>query len=80
MAFVYVLYNEEVERFYIGSTRDMAKRIKDHWAGRVRSTKAYRPWKIVHTEEYESYSDARKRENFLKSGVGRKWLKKNVIV
>ena len=72
MAYVYVLYNQEVDRFYIGSTRDLEKRIKDHQAGKVRSTKAYRPWKTVHTEEFESYSDARKREYFLKSGVGRK--------
>ena len=80
MAFVYVLYNKEVDRLYIGSTRDLEKRIKDHRAGRVKSTKAYRPWKIVHTEEFGLYSDARKRENFLKTGAGRKWLKDNIIV
>ena len=32
---------------------------------------------MIYTEEYSNYTDARKREIFLKSGVGREWIKDN---
>jgi len=54
--------------------------MKAHNAGKVRSTKAYRPWKVVYAEQYDLYSEARKRELFLKSGAGRKWLKEQFNV
>ena len=78
MAIVYILYGSTFDRYYIGSTRDLEKRFKAHKAGKVRSTKAYRPWEIFYTEEFGTYSEARKRENFLKTGAGRKWLKENI--
>jgi len=78
MSYVYVLYNSEYDRLYIGSTRDLNQRIKAHQSGKVRSTKAYRPWKVIYTEKFDTYTEARKRENFLKSGAGRKWLKNNI--
>ncbi|MFC1558667.1 hypothetical protein ACFL40_04860 [candidate division KSB1 bacterium] len=34
----------------------------------------------MYTEKFETYSDGRKREIFLKSGVGRKWLKENINI
>ena len=78
MAITYVLRSKKNEKFYIGSSRfnDPDKRLKSHNAGKVRSTKSGRPWYIVHIEYFETYTEARKRENFLKSGVGRKWIYK----
>ena len=69
-----------MKRFYIGSSResDAKVRLMAHNAGRTKSTKASRPWLIVIEENYANYTDARKRENFLKSGVGRKWVKDNL--
>ncbi|GEM_PF-2758467 len=52
-------------------TSDLVQRIKDHNAGKTRSTKGYRPLKVIHTEEYASREEAYKRELFLKSGYGR---------
>ena len=78
MAYVYVLYNKDYNRHYIGSTRDLDARIKAHRSGKVRSTKAYRPWDLVYQEKFDDYSEARKRELFLKSGVGRKWISENI--
>jgi putative endonuclease len=76
MAIVYVLKSSKVNKFYIGASRfeDPNKRLNNHNSGKVRSTKSGRPWHIVHIEHLESYTDARRRENFLKTGVGRKWI------
>ena len=62
MNHVYILQSEKNGRFYVGSTTDLNERIKKHSGGSVLSTKAYRPWKIVFRQEFESYSDARKAE------------------
>ena len=74
MQYVYVLWSEKLKKRYVGSTGDVDKRIIQHKKGKNRFTKGGIPWKLVHKEEYESLSLARKREVFLKSSVGRNWL------
>ncbi|MDX1628295.1 MAG: GIY-YIG nuclease family protein [Fulvivirga sp.] len=45
--FVYILQSEKTKALYKGQTHDLDKRLAHHNAGKVRSTKAARPWKIV---------------------------------
>ncbi|MBI4834840.1 MAG: GIY-YIG nuclease family protein [Planctomycetes bacterium] len=77
MACVYILYSNTTRKFYIGSSREnnADKRIKAHNSGRTKSTKSGRPWILISIEQHTTYTDARKRELFLKSGVGRAWIK-----
>ena len=63
---------------YIGSCRDLKKRIKDHKFGRVRSTKNKRPIQLVYFEGCSSKKSAIKRENQLKTGFGRGYIKKRI--
>ncbi|HTR45514.1 MAG TPA: GIY-YIG nuclease family protein [Thermodesulfovibrionales bacterium] len=72
--FVYVLRCSD-NKLYTGSTRDIEERLAAHGKGKVRTTKSRRPVELVYKEEFEEYSAARKRELYLKSGVGREWLK-----
>ncbi|MFO7446832.1 MAG: GIY-YIG nuclease family protein [Ignavibacteriaceae bacterium] len=58
----------------MGSTQDIVKRLAEHNKGLSKFTKGGVPWKLIYQEEYISISEARKREYFLKSGVGRKLL------
>ena len=78
MYYVYVLHSIEHDRQYVGSSAKPDERIKSHNAGRVKSTKAYRPWERVLLEEHSSRESAEKRERYLKSGWGRRWLKDNL--
>ena len=76
MSYIYVLRSIKTGKSYVGSSRFAPnKRIVAHNSGRVRSTKSGRPWELVHSEIFQNYTEARKREIFLKSGVGRKELK-----
>ena len=75
---VYVLFSEVLNKRYIGSTRDVNKRIKEHNSGKSKFTKAGIPWKLIYQEHYQTNQDARQRELFLKSGVGRKFIDKIV--
>jgi len=63
---------------YKGSTRDLKRRIEAHLSGKVSRTKNKLPLKLVYSEYFDNYTDARRREIWLKSGQGREWLKNNV--
>jgi putative endonuclease len=49
--------------------------MEQHNRGYNKSTKAYRPWELFFTEMYETRVEARKREVYLKSGVGKEYIK-----
>ena len=76
MYFVYVLSSEICDRLYIGSSADPDERLRSHNSGKVKSSRSYKPWKRVLLEQIETKSSALKREKYLKSGWGRKTLKK----
>jgi len=76
MFYVYVLNSERYKELYIGSTKDLKKRIIEHNTGKVKSTTLKRPYKIVYYEAYGKESDARRREKMLKlRGQARNQLK-----
>ena len=78
MYYVYVLHSTEHDRLYLGSSAKPEERLKSHNAGRVKSTKAYKPWKRVLLEELSDRNTAEERERYHKSGWGRRWLKEQI--
>ena len=78
MYYVYVLSSVVCNRLYIGSSADPDVRLASHNAGRVRSTRSHRPWRRVLLEEHPDRDTACRREKYLKSGWGRKWLSAHV--
>jgi putative endonuclease len=64
--YVYILYSESRDRYYIGSCANVEERLARHNGGSTPSTKPGRPWKIVYTEAHTSKTEALKRENYLK--------------
>jgi putative endonuclease len=67
---VYILKSIKNGRYYIGQTRDIDDRIKRHNAGKVKSTKHYKPWEIIYFENCQTRSEACKRELQIKSYKG----------
>ncbi len=59
---------------YIGHCKNIPTRLKAHNYGKVKSTKAFKPWRLVYYEEFETRAEAIERERFLKSGIGRETL------
>ena len=72
---VYVLLNEAKTRTYTGVADDIDKRLAEHNSGKVKSSSPYRPYKIAHTESFETLREARQKEKFYKSTTGRRRLK-----
>jgi len=72
--YVYILYSEIANHYYIGSTSNTEKRIHRHNAGSTTSTKQGRPWKIVYSETCITKTEALKRELYLKRMKSRVFL------
>jgi len=62
MACTYILQSETTQRFYIGSTDDLPRRLQEHNRGHTPSTRGRGPWKLVHQEQFDSLANARRRE------------------
>ena len=72
--YVYVLYNPQKNFIYIGYSENLKKRYQEHNSGKVKSTKAYKPLKLIFYEAYSTKSDAKRREMYLKGNKGRTTL------
>jgi putative endonuclease len=78
MFYTYVLISELDGDFYIGYTEDLKNRIEEHKQGIVKSTVNKRPLKLVYYEACIDVNDAVKREKSLKTGYGRKYIKRRI--
>lgn len=75
MYYVYVLFSKKDNRLYIGYTNNLKKRINEHKSGRSLATKFRQPIRLIYYEAYLRWSDAKRREKYLKGGNGRAALK-----
>ncbi len=75
MFYVYAIKSLVRTYIYVGLTDNLDRRINQHNKGQNRSTKAYKPFELIYTEEFKTREEARAREKYLKSGVGKEFLK-----
>ncbi|HRP32046.1 MAG TPA: GIY-YIG nuclease family protein [Agriterribacter sp.] len=75
MFFVYVIRSKKDGRFYVGLSEEVERRLKEHNSGKTKSTKGYVPWELCFYEQYFTRIEARRREIYLKSGIGKEFIK-----
>lgn len=75
---VYVLESYKDEKRYVGYTNDINKRLKEHKEGKVISTKPRRPFKLIYIEGCTNQQDAMRREKYMKTTDGRRFLSKRL--
>jgi putative endonuclease len=73
MQYVYLL--KSPKQFYIGSTNDLRRRIREHNENKSFATKNRGPWKLAYYEACGAEKDARVREKYLKTAWGRRYLR-----
>ncbi len=76
MYYVYVLESLVNYRLYTGSTNDLDRRLIEHNTGISKYTKKTAPFELVYQETYNTRREAFKREMYLKTGIGREFVKK----
>jgi putative endonuclease len=64
--------------FYVGYTNNLVNRIEDHNKGKVPSTKNRVPLKLIYWEGCLSQHDATRREKYLKTAWGKRFIKKRI--
>jgi putative endonuclease len=79
MFYVYILLSLKDNKFYIGYSKNLKRRILEHKKKKVKSTRNRLPLRLICYEFYLSKTDALKREKFLKSSDGKKDLRKRLI-
>ncbi|MFH1800290.1 MAG: GIY-YIG nuclease family protein [Candidatus Omnitrophota bacterium] len=75
MFYTYVLQSQRDKKFYTGFCKDLRKRFKEHSQGRVASTKGRGPFEVIYYEACIDINDAVVRERYLKTGMGKRFLK-----
>ena len=72
---VYALQSLTRNYVYVGMTSNVEKRVGQHIDGRERTTKPYRPFRLIYTESFPDRPAARAKGKWLKSGVGKEFLR-----
>ena len=75
MFYVYVLKSLHDNGMYIGCTKNLEKRLEAHTSGLVVSTKNRSPMELIYFEACLNQKDAFRRERYLKTTYGRRYLK-----
>ncbi len=75
MYYVYVIQSKKDKQFYTGFTGDLQNRLREHNAGGVPSTKKRGPFELIYYEACLNEQDGLAREKYLKSGMGKRYLK-----
>ena len=78
MYYSYVLQSVKDDGFYIGFTKDLKLRFEEHINGRVDSTRNRRPLNLIYYEACLTQEDATRREKYLKTYNGKKFLHKRL--
>lgn len=78
MFYNYVLQSKKNNKLYIGYTRNLNKRLKEHNQELNQSTKLHKPWKLIYYEACLNKKDVERRERYLKTTQGQRLLKRRL--
>jgi putative endonuclease len=72
---VYILYSVTAQKHYTGFTSNLEQRLLSHNELGKDWTASYRPWRLIFTKEFATKKEAMGYEKWLKTGVGRDFIK-----
>ena len=73
-ACVYILFSQFLNKYYVGSTPDIDRRLAEHNRGKEKFTKTGTPWLLVYEEMFIDLKEARTRETYIKRQKSRKYI------
>lgn len=73
-SYCYILFSEKINKYYVGSTIDIERRLMEHNRGKEKFTSAGCPWILVYKESFSELTGARKRERHIKKQKSRKYI------
>jgi len=76
---VYVIKSLSRNYIYVGISNNVTRRLDEHNLGKNKTTRPYRPFRLLHEEKTQNRISARHREKWFKSGEGKEFLKTHYI-
>ncbi len=73
--YTYLIRSVKSGKWYIGITSDLRKRFHQHQNNESTYTKGRGPFELIYYEACQNRLDAESRERYLKSGMGRRYIK-----
>jgi putative endonuclease len=70
----YILYSLKLDKYYVGSTSDIIRRLEEHNRGKEKYTRTGLPWNLVYQETFNELHAARSREAYIKKQKSRKFI------
>jgi putative endonuclease len=74
MPFMYILFSEKVNKYYIGACIDLERRLHEHNIGHSKFTSTGIPWQLKYKEEFATVQEAKRRELAIKKMKSRKYI------
>jgi putative endonuclease len=71
---LYILYSKRLDRYYVGYTNDLLRRLTEHNRIKGKFTDAGIPWILVYSESFETKRGAMDREKYIKSRKSKKFI------
>ncbi|MCG2726509.1 MAG: GIY-YIG nuclease family protein [Elusimicrobia bacterium] len=80
MWYIYILKSISSRKIYVGCTDNIKRRLAEHNRSKVKSTKAFVPYKLIYSQEFSNKTLALKRELFLKTGIRKIFYKYFILI
>jgi putative endonuclease len=74
MPFVYIIYSQKLNKYYVGACIDLERRLYEHSIGHSKFTSTGMPWILKHSEAFPTLEEAKKRESIIKKMKSRKYI------
>jgi len=74
MYYTYIIYSSSIDKYYIGYTNNLTLRLERHNSSWGKFSSKGVPWQLVYNEEFNTKSEAIKRENQIKKKKSRKFI------
>ncbi|MCJ8210335.1 GIY-YIG nuclease family protein [Mucilaginibacter sp. RS28] len=72
--YLYIIYSETLDKYYVGQTEDLDRRLSEHLAGISTYTSKAKDWTLKYTESFDSREAAFRREQEIKRKKSRKYI------
>ena len=79
MPFMYILFSEKLNKYYIGACTELKRRMYEHNIGHSKFTSTGIPWQLKYKEEFVTLIEAKKRELIIKKMKSKKYIESLIV-
>ena len=74
MPYLYILYSQKLNKYYVGACIDLQRRLYEHNIGHSKFTSLGTPWELKYKEEFETLIEAKQRELSIKKMKSKRYI------